>query len=558
MRRTAIPGLLAVLLTAGTLTLGDDLADALARIRADAIRAHLYFLAHDRLEGRGPGTRGGELATLYIAAQMKRAGLEPVNGSYFQPVYLSARALEAASSQLSFTRAAATFTAEHPADAVYWSGRGRGETRVEGELVFVGHGVYAPEHRWDDFKGEDLDGKVLLVLVNDPPAPPEEPDLFDGRAMTYYGRWTYKLEEAQRRGAAGVLFLHTEESAGYPWQVVRSSWAREQLFLSQAPDEPDGVPLQGWIRHDFARPLLEAADLSLAQLHVEAARRDFRPLATGIQVRATLSSRVRALESANVLGLVRGSHPELRREVVIFTAHYDHLGIGPAVDGDSIYNGAYDNASGVAALLEIAAAFAGMDPTPRRSILFLATTAEEAGLLGAMHYVHDPPLPLEWTVANINLDGVNLWGETADVIALGGERSTLGNLLEGRAAELEVRVLRDPAPELGLYFRSDHFAFARAGVPAIAIEHGTEFRGRPQGWGRRLMERYHAQHYHQPSDRYDPGFDLSGAVQQARLAFLLGYDVAQAEGRPVWAGSDAAGVVPQRQRAGSGGRVRGP
>jgi Zn-dependent M28 family amino/carboxypeptidase len=530
--RSAVAVLAVVVIVVSGFAGRTDLQGALASIRQQEIRAHLRFLAHDLLEGRAPGTRGGELAALYIATQLAGAGAEPVRGTHLQRVPLVGRTVDAERLLLGFEIGARTLTARHPAEAVVWTATEDTAPAVAAELVFVGYGVRAPEYRWDDFKDRDLRGKILLFLINDPPAPPEEAALFDGRGMTYYGRWTYKLEEAERQGAAGALIIHTTEGAGYPWTVVQTSWGGETFSLPRGGDGPQALALAGWLHRDFARRLLAAAGLSLEELQVLAARRDFRPVATGIHLRATVPGRIRQLVTSNVVGLVPGSDPVRRGEFVIYTAHYDHLGIGPAVDGDSIYNGAYDNASGVAVLLALARAFARLDPAPPRSILFLATTAEEAGILGAEHYVRQPLFALNRTAAVINIDGANLWGETDDVIALGAERSTLGRIVEARARQEGMRLVPDRAPEKGLFFRSDHFPFARVGIPAISLDHGIEFRGRPAGWGAEVLERYEATSYHRPADRYSPTFDMAGAVQQARLAFMVGYDVAHAQTPP--------------------------
>jgi Zn-dependent M28 family amino/carboxypeptidase len=500
-------------------------------ISAAAMRAHVAFLADDLLEGRAPGTRGGDLAARYIAAQFQRIGLQPVGGAFRQPVVLHGWTAER--SLVEIEAAGRRIALRSPAEIIAWTGEGAATADVAAELIFVGHGVTAPEYRWDDFKNVDVRGRILLILANDPPAPPEEPGLFDGLAMTYYGRYTYKYEEAIRRGALGAIIIHTDAGAGYPWSVVEASWTGEQLFLPRDPTN-DRLSVEGWIRSESARFALAATGRDLDELVARAGRRDFQPVATGLTLRARIQGRTRRIDTSNVAGLLPGSHPNRRNEVVIYTAHYDHLGIGTPVDGDSIYNGAYDNASGVAVLLEVAGAFARAPRAPDRSILFLATTAEEAGLLGARHYVRNPAYPIARTAAVINIDGANLWGETSDIAAVGAERSTLGRTVEARARELGLRLRPERAPEKGLFYRSDQFPFARAGVPAIYIEHGLDYRGRPPGWGERTLARYEALHYHRPSDRYDPGFDFAGAVQQARLAFLVGWDVASSPSMPEW------------------------
>lgn len=529
--------------------------EALESIRARDLRAHLFFLSHDRLEGRGPGTRGGQLAALYISSQFARSGVLPPAGGYLQAVPLVGSEVVASGLTLSFGVADEDVRPRYPEDVVVWTQREDTAVGVTGELMFVGHGVDAPEYSWDDFKGRDVEGSVLLFLVNDPPAPPDEPELFDGRALSYYGRWTYKLEEAARRGAAAAFLVHTEPGAGYGWDVVESSWTGEQFFLQDHDSRAGGVPVAGWVTRDFAARLLARAGFSLEELTLRAARRDFRPVGTGIRVNTRFPTRQRRLHTANVVGMVPGRTLEGRAESVVYTAHYDHLGVGAPVGGDSIYNGAYDNASGVAALLEIAEAFTRLEPGPERTIIFVATAAEEAGLLGAEHYARNPVVPLERTLAAFNLDGANLWGETDDVVGLGGERSTLGRILEARARELDMDVRPDPAPDKGFFFRSDHFPFARAGVPVLYLQHGLTFRGRPAGWGEERLRSYEERSYHRPSDEFDSSFDLSGAVQQARLAFLVGWDVAEAAEYPAWYEGAGFGRANERPPASAG---RGP
>jgi hypothetical protein len=528
MHRLSLPtSALLGLLAAGTLL---GFQEARERITADGIRSHLLFLSSDRLAGRAPGEPGAAIAADYIAARLVAAGLEPLGGSYFQEVPVRVATLDPTTVSLAFESADARVPAAYPDDAVIWPGVDRPSVQLSGELVFVGFGIEAPRWGWNDFDGRDLTGKVLLVLAGEPPTPPDEPGLFDGRALTYFGRWTYKLAEARRRGASGALIVHRPE-VGYDWDVVAASWTGERHVLDN--DQP-GLPLQGWVTRDFAGRALERAGLDMHELVVRAARRDFQPVATGITVRARIQSRSRSIRTRNVVGYLPGKDPSLRDENVIFIAHYDHLGIGPAVNGDSIYNGAYDNASGVSVLLELARAFHTGPDRPDRSVLFLATTEEEAGLLGARYYVANPLLPLESTVAAINIDGVNLWGETDDAVALGAELSTLGRTAAARAAELGMQLRTDPAPEKGAFFRSDHFPFARAGIPVLSVQHGLLFRGRPRTWGDSVMADWERTRYHRPADEFDPDTDLSGAVQQARWIFGIGFDLTHGSERPRW------------------------
>ncbi len=452
-------------------------------------------------------------------------GLQPPAGGFQQRVAIDAwRPLERGN-LVDFTVRGRRIRPGWGEEVIAWPGQADTLAVAAGELVFVGYGVRAPEYGWDDYEGRDLRGRIALILVGDPPTPPTEPHLFDGHALTYYGRWTYKLEEARRQGAAGALLVHTDDSAGYPWSVVRSSFGATQHMLVSPANGMTPLRFEGWLQVARVRSLLAAAGLSIDELLVRAARRDFAPVHTGIIVNARVSGRARRIETQNVVAILPGR--EHQDSSVIYTAHYDHLGIGESVNGDSIYNGAYDNASGVATLLEIARAFSRLEQPPSRSVVFLFTTAEEAGLLGARQYVRTPALPLSGTAAVINIDGANLWGETHDFIALGGERSALGVMAEMQAEQLGLRRVTDPAPHLGLYFRSDHFPFALAGIPSTQIMHGESYRGRAENWGIEMLARWNASSYHLPGDEYDPATDLSGAVQQARLTFLLGYDVAE-------------------------------
>ncbi len=426
-----------------------------------------------------------------------------------------------------------TFTPSYLDDFVAWSGDAEADdARAQGELVFVGYGIDAPENDWDDFGDTDVRGKVLLGLVNDPPAPAEEPDLFGGRAMTYYGRWTYKYEEAARKGAAGAILIHVTDMAGYGWNVVSGSWSGEQFSLPADPGAPAPAAVQGWITSDLAREVLSAAGLDLDELMSRAASRDFTPVATGIQVDARVLSDVREVETQNVVGLLPGS--ERADEIITATAHYDHLGTGQPVNGDTIYNGAYDNASGAALLIELAHTFANLSPPPERSILFISTAAEEQGLLGATWYVQSPLFPLAQTVAEFNVDGANVWGATDDVTAMGEARNELGPYVRRRADELGMRIVPDAEPEKGYYFRSDHFPFAKAGVPALYIEHGHDYRGRPEGWGDSIQADYTAHAYHSPQDEWSDDFVFEGAVQQGDLMFRTMLDVANDTAWPNW------------------------
>ncbi|MEQ9398499.1 MAG: M28 family peptidase [Longimicrobiales bacterium] len=498
---------------------------------ADSVEAHMRRLAANEFMGRGPGHPGGDMAAEYIADAFRAAGLAPVDGSYFQPVPMIG-STTASNASLRFSGPDGSVDPTYLDDFVLNPGDPEA-TSVDGsaEVVFVGYGIDAPEANWNDFGGTDVAGKVLLVLVNDPPAPGDEPDLFGGRAMTYYGRWTYKYEEAARQGALATLIVHETEPAGYPWSVVRGGWSGEQFALPPDPTGPAPAGANGWVTEDVARQLLALGGHDYDALKASAADRGFQAVATGVTASMELEATSRVVETRNVVGLLEGSaRPD---EIVTVTSHYDHFGVGETIDGDSIYNGAYDNASGTALLMELARALAGADPL-ERSVLFIATAAEEQGLLGAQWYVQSPLFPLSSTVAEVNVDGANLWGETDDVTVQGEERSELGAFVRPHARSLGLTILPDQEPEKGFFFRSDHFPFAKAGVPSLYIEHGRSFRGQPAGWGQEILDRYTAERYHAPSDEFSEDFVFDGAVQQGELVIRTVRDIANAESWPAW------------------------
>ena len=504
-----------------------------ARVTTAEIDGHLRFLSSDLLEGRAPATRGGRLAAEYIASQLRAAGVEPgVNGSWFQNVPIDVVAAEPSTIQATASGRYAG-TLRYPDDVVIWAGSASPTSSARGEVVFVGYGATAPEYRWDDFKDADVRGKILLVLVNDPPAPAGEPALFGGKAMTYYGRWTYKFEEAERRGAAGMLIIHTTERAGYPWHTVVGSWAKEQRMLPRDPTLPAPLGVRGWITDSSATTMLRAAGLDLATLRAQAASREFRPVPTGITLDMQFRNSVQHLSSENVVGVVRGRDARLAKEYVALSAHWDHLGIGPAANGDSIYNGAADNASGVADLLAIARA-AAAGQRPKRSLLFVFVTAEESGLLGSEYYARHPTVPAAQIVANLNLDGGNLLGRTRDLNVLGDTKSSLGPQLAAMVRPDGMRLSEDLHPAAGHFYRSDHFSFAKAGIPAVSIGAGTDVVGKPKGWGAQQDDDYTAHRYHQPSDQYRPDFDLAGAAQLSEIVLRFAQQLANASGVPTW------------------------
>jgi len=502
-------------------------------ITSAEIDGYLRFLSSDLLEGRAPGTRGGKLAAEYIASQLRSFGVEPgVNGSYFQPVPIDVLTTQPSSVHASAS-GKATATLRPGPDVVLSAGSATPRSAAQGELVFVGYGAAAPEYRWDDFKGVDLKGKILLMLVNDPPAPPSEPTLFGGIAMTYYGRWTYKYEEAERRGAAGSLIVHRTDQAGYPFQLRFGSNSTGQRLLPRDPKLPPPLGVRGWITDSAAAALLRQAGLDMAQLRAQAATRDFRPVATGITMDLGLASTVARTTSENVVGVVRGRDAQLGRQYVALSAHWDHLGIGTPVNGDSIYNGAFDNASGVASVLAIAHA-ATAQPKPKRSLLFVFVTAEESGLLGSAYFAQSPTVPLSQIAANLNVDETNFRGRTRDLIALGENKSSLGPELGALLREEGMHLTPKEHPEAGHFYRSDHFSLAKAGVPALSIEEGLDFIGRPKEWGLQQVDDYDAHRYHQPSDEYRADFDLSGAVQMTDLIYRFARRIADAPTLPTW------------------------
>jgi len=503
-------------------------------ITADVIRAHVRFLASDLLEGRGPGTRGDALAQAYIAAQLEGLGLRPAGTQGFlQPFDIVG--VNGHADTVQFTRGRESLLLHHADQVIAVAGDEAAHTALErAELVFVGYGIRAPEYGWDDFKGRDLRGKVLLILNSDPE---DDPTLFAGRTRLWYGRWDYKYEMAAKVGAAGAVILHTPHSAGYPWQVVRSSWTGSQYSV---PTTERRVPVRGWVTEDACRELVGLAGKSLDDLVRSANRREFQPVPLGIAVSTAFDSRIERTRTANVLALLPGSDPRLSSEVVLYTAHHDHLGIrADAAPGeDAIYNGAEDNASGVALMLGIARAYATLGTAPRRTILFAAVAAEEQGLLGSEYLARHPPVPLGRIAVDINIDGANVFGRTRDVTVIGMGKSDLDVTLRA-LAQGQGRVLRgDQLPDRGYFYRSDQFSFARVGVPSAYFESGLDYRGRPPGWGREKREAWEETRYHQPSDELTPDWDLSGAVEDARLQFALGYSVAQATALPAWTRGD--------------------
>jgi Zn-dependent M28 family amino/carboxypeptidase len=514
-------------------------------ISGERMRAHVKFLASDLLEGRGVGTRGEKLATEYIATQFALIGAKPAGerGTYFQRVPMVGATTEASAS-VAAVSGNQTVSFKWLDDFVGVSQLQQSADQFDAEAVFVGHGIVAPEFKWDDFKGVDVKGKVVVLFTNEPPS--EDPKFFGGRALTYYGRWTYKYEEAARRGAKAVLILHTTPTAGYGYDVVRSSWGKEDPQLKLAAGQP-ALAFAGWLSQDAAGRLLAMAGKKVDEMLAAANSRDFRPMPLGIRVRANIPTKIRQIESRNVVAMIPGSDPNLGSEAVIFTAHWDHLGIGPAVNGDSIYNGAVDNATGCGILLEMARAWQGLEHKPRRTALFAAVTAEEAGLRGSEYYAEHPVIPLAKTALDLNFDGFYPFGRTKDISVTGADRTTTWPAVQEAARRMELKIQPESHPEQGHYYRSDHFSLAHAGVPAFSINLGTEYYGKPAGYGDKVFEEYNDKHYHQPSDEYHDDWDFAGMEEVAQFGFLIGTTVANQDRLPTWNAGDE--FLPAREKS---------
>jgi len=499
---------------------------------ARVLRAHLEFLADDALEGRAPGTRGGKTAAKYIAAQFERLGLEPAgdSGTYFQRVPIIALTPEPSLAVAGASASPLTWKK----DFVLWSMRNDSLVRANGDVVFAGYGIVAPEYGWNDYAGLDAKGKIVIVLVNDPGL--QDSTIFRGKILTYYGRWTYKIEEAQRQGAAGILMVHTTESASYPWTTVLSGWVGPQVRLERPPGS---LLVAGWLQQDAAARLFSQGGQDLAALTVAAAKKGFQPVPLKLQLDASVRSTVRRSETENVLGRWPGRGP-LAHEAVLIGGHYDHFGIGAPVNGDSIYNGAEDNASGTAGVMAAAEAFVRSGVHPGRSILFIGFAAEESGLLGSQALAAAPPFPLRDMATILNVDVLNLYGRTRDFSALGLDQSSLGAVMTRAAAAEGLKVTTNEEALLkGSYFRSDHFSLARVGVPGTSLESGSDYVGRPAGWGKEQHDKYNNERYHQPSDQVQPWFNYDGALQQLRVIVRTAVAIGDTPAQPKWsAGSE--------------------
>ncbi len=545
MLKTFTASMVAFLCLVGDL-LGQQERPTDALLTREMIAAPLRFLSHDLLEGRGVASRGDELARLYIATQLESWGYQPGAGSdfvvaasgaqadlgYVQPVPIigitsvidAGLTANGPNGKLEFA-APSDYTgyAWQPKAVTSWS---------DAELVFVGYGITAPEQKWDDFKDVDVKGKVLVVMNNDPSS---DPALFAGKTRLYYGRWSYKYEEASRRGALGAIIIHTEPSAGYPFQVIQSKHGTEYFWLPFEKDE--SLQIAAWMADDAVKRMVQLAGHDLDALRAKAESRDFRPVPLGIKATLGLKNAVRELRSGNVVAQMTGSDPKLKDEYVVVTAHHDHLGLGPKKNNDAIYNGALDNASGCSMMLALARAMTTPTLRPKRSIIFASVTGEESGLLGSDYFARHPTVPVKQIVANLNIDGINIWGRTKDLQLVGYGKSSLAKVAAEVAAARGRTVVPDSEPEKGLFYRSDHFSLAKVGIPSVYFKAGQDFL-EDADVKRRVQLAYTATHYHQPSDEFDRRWRLDGAVEDARLMLDLLVRMANDATAPAWTPGD--------------------
>ena len=496
---------------------------ALETITPDHIRWHVRYLSHDLLEGRGTGQRGGDIAAEYIATQFAEYGLKPAgdHGTFMQKVPLVGITTQP-ETQFSLMPKQGEAMNLRPLDEyVAYDQTQQPQSDVDADIVFVGYGIEAPEYHWDDYKGQDVHGKVLLMLVNEPPS--DDPKFFKGKALTYYGRWTYKYEEAVRKGAVGVILVHKTEMASYPWEVVRNSNSGEKSFLKL---EGPALKVASWVQFDVAKRLASASGMDLEKMMQDAQSKDFRPVNMRAKLRAHMVSKVRHFESNNVVAMLPGADRKMADEAVLYTAHYDHFGIRPDMPGDNIFNGANDNATGCGILIELARAFGTASQRPRRSILFAAVTAEEQGLLGSEYLGKHPPIAAGKISLDLNYDDVKPLGAPEEVEVSGAERTNFYPAVEATAKEFRLAIRPDALPEAGHFYRSDHFSLARVGIPAFSINEGMKYKGHPASWGLEQERDYVEKHYHQPSDEYHPEMDFVGDSAMARFGFALGWEAA--------------------------------
>ncbi len=496
---------------------------AMETIDPEHIRWHVRFLSHDLLEGRGTGQRGGDVAAEYIATQFAEYGLKPAgdNGSYLQKVPLVGITTLPQTQFLLLPKHGPSMDLKPLDEYVAYDQTQQPQSDVDAEIVYVGYGIEAPEYNWDDYKGVDVRGKVLLMLVNEPPS--DDPKFFKGKALTYYGRWTYKYEEAARKGAVGVILIHKEDMASYPWEVVRNSNSGEKSYLKL---EGPALKVASWVQLDVAKKLVAGSGMDLDKMMADARSREFHPVDLGAKLKAHMVSKIRNFESNNVLAMLPGLNRNLKDQAVMFTAHYDHLGIRPDMPGDNIYNGAADNATGCGILLELARAFSVAKDRPGRSIIFASVTAEEQGLLGSEYLGKHPPIPASKIALDLNYDDVQPIGAPEEVEVTGAERTTFYPWVQATAKEFRLTIRPDARPEAGHYYRSDHFSLARVGIPSFSINEGIKFKGHDEAWGMAQNKEYTEKHYHQPSDEYHPEMNFVGDAAMARFGFALGWEAA--------------------------------
>ncbi len=510
--------------------------ESMTSIDPEHIRAHVRFLSDDLLEGRGTGARGGDIAAAYIAAQFALDGLAPAGdgGSYLQKVrFTGVHTLPATTAALQPAQGEA-IPLQLGSDFVTNNQTQTGSVDIDAPIVFVGYGIDAPEYRWDDFRGIDVKGKVLLLFVNEPPS--TDPKFFKAEAMTYYGRWTYKFEQAARKGAVGVLIVHRTDLASYPWDVVRNSWSGEEVYLHD--DSDPKLEAASWIQWDVARKLFNASGLDIDRMFALAGTRKFKARELPVRLEAHIESSVRPFESNNVVGMLKGTEAGPEKQAVVYSAHYDHLGIDPARSGDNIYNGAVDNGTGCGILLELARAFAASAARPPHPVFFVSVTAEEKGLLGSNYWGKHLPIPAADISLDLNFDAVPPIGLPASVNVTGAERTTFYPTVEKTAAAFGYEIQRDPEPGAGHYYRSDHFSLARTGVPAFSINTAMKWVGHPPEWGKQQAEEYTAKHYHQPSDEYRADMDFSSNAALAQFGYALGWEALIAPQTVEWLSGD--------------------
>jgi Zn-dependent M28 family amino/carboxypeptidase len=518
------------------LALGSSCSAQSPDLAGSRIRAHVKFLASDLLEGRGVATRGGQLTEEYLAGQLALAGASPAGekGSYFQIVpMVGVQTLP--DSTLTAGGGNNAVDLKWQEEFVASSHRQNALEEFEADAVFAGHGIVAKAESWDDYKGTDVKGKIVVLFTNEPQ--PDNPEVFKGKTLTYAGRWTYKFEEAARQGALGCLIIHTTPTAGYGWEVVRNSWGKEDPQMKLEPGRP-ALALAGWVTSNGGERLLKLAGKSVEELLKASDSREFRPIPLGFKIRGRLNAKIRQIVSRNVLGIISGSDASLKNEVVLFGAHWDHLGIGVAVNGDSIYNGAIDNGTGLGIVLELARAWGALRDKPRRSALFAFWTAEESGLRGAEYYGVHPLVQPSKTAVNINYDAIYPSARTKDVVVTGAERTTAWPVVQEAARRFQLEIAADPRPEQGSYYRSDHFMMARAGIPAFSVKGGSKVAGQSEDFAAQQFREYNTKNYHQPSDEYRADWDFASLEHLARFGFLVGLNIANAPQMPKWNAGD--------------------